>query len=203
MMTASNGKGLKKYELYFLSTIPQIYKSIPLICDAIRNKESIEAIISIILKIANVANFLSYEFYLDLCYIAKYNLLYDKLIYFTENDFVNVGPGCSTGLRLIFPNQNTYKKQLHSLDVLYKNAEKQLQQHIQLNHLPQFSYLYWDKVEKRYYFSNQFNLTKHNIEFWLCEYQKYWKVLNNVGKQRQSHTANQNKPEILYPGIND
>ena len=47
-----------------------------------------------------------------------------------------------------------------------------------------FPYLYWDKEKQQYYTNDKCNITLHQIEMWLCEFQKYWKMIIGQGKQR-------------------
>lgn len=45
-------------------------------------------------------------------------------------------------------------------------------------------YVKWDKTDKSYKVVNYNNITLHQIEMWLCEFQKYWKMIIGEGKQR-------------------
>lgn len=62
-----------------------------------------------------------------------------------------------------------------------------------------FPYLGWDYKDKEYFIYNRNKYSKckkdsnammyegitlHQIEMWLCEFQKYWKMIIGEGKQR-------------------
>ena len=56
----------------------------------------------------------------------------------------------------------------------------------------------WNKEKKAYEITNECNITLHQIEMWLCEYQKYWKMVIGEGKQRSEF---QPKTNIKYKWI--
>jgi hypothetical protein len=55
-----------------------------------------------------------------------------------------------------------------------------------------FPYLSWEKDKAAYYTSHEFDrniFTLHQIEMWLCEYSKYWKMSIGSGKQRSKFSS--------------
>lgn len=116
-----------------------------------------------------IGMFVSHEFYIDFCYLNKYTSL-DFM--FNEDDWSNVGPGASGGIRVTLPNAKVNMETLELLRDLSKEV------------LPDnFKYIRWNK-ESSEYERCDWNISVHQIEFWLCEYFKYWKIKNGVGKSR-------------------
>lgn len=144
--------------------------------DVTKNDEVVAAdIIKQLTSINYLGNFLAHEYFIDMCYLAKYNKI---RINVNENSYTNVGPGCCFGIRLIFPSF-TAKEQKQAIYWLRDMAEEELSMFTGC-----FKYTKWSKKEKEYV-PSEFNITLHQIEMFLCELSKYWKVLNGVGKQRQ------------------
>lgn len=160
---------------YTRVVMPSLHKSIPELLKVILSAKKPEEIISFLKTIPAVADFIAHEFYQDFTYVSRYTNR--KFMKFDQNDFTNVGPGCSVGIRLIFPSLVT-KDQKHGIYWLRDLAEESLAS------IGDFPYLNWNKEEKRYYISNDCNITLHQIEMWLCEFQKYWKMKIGKGKQR-------------------
>jgi hypothetical protein len=102
---------------------------------------------------------------------------------FTQNDFTNVGPGASVGIRLIFPNLKTLREQKQGIYWLRDAAEEMLTI-IGNEKGVGMPYLEWDKTDRHYVITDKCNITLHQIEMWLCEFQKYWKMIIGKGKQR-------------------
>ena len=130
----------------------------------------------------SVSGFVSHEFFLSLCYREEFGL--GKFNGWNRNMYTNVGPGCSLGLSLILPNRKTNKEQYDGLLYIHKIAKAYLSKHH-----PDFQYLAWEG--HKFTTSKEFNITITDIEFWLCEYQKYWKMTIGVGKQRSKYTPRQ------------
>ena len=116
---------------------------------------------------------------------------------FDQNDFTNVGPGASIGIRLIYPSLKTIREQKQAIYWLRDMADEMLDKIGKEKGEP-FPYLAWDKARGEYYlFTKQeweegelnddpiyHGITLHQIEMWLCEFQKYWKMIIGEGKQR-------------------
>lgn len=55
------------------------------------------------------------------------------------------------------------------------------------------------KVEDGWFddIDNPYTITLHQIEMWLCEYQKYWKVKYKIGKQRSKFPPSKHKTTLI------
>ena len=166
---------------YTRLVIPTLHKRVPQLISEIRNADSPEEIISNLKTIPAVADFIAHEFYQDFTYIPRYtNRVFMN---FNQNDYTNVGPGASVGIRLIYPNLKTEQEQKQAIYWLRDDAEQQLTK-IGIDKGEPMKYLEWDKERREYQLVEKCNITLHQIEMWLCEFQKYWKMLVGEGKQR-------------------
>jgi hypothetical protein len=121
---------------------------------------NLEELFNNLMEIPCVGRFISYEICCDLMLIGR--------VPFSENDWVNPGPGCRHGLKLIFPRCKTVEDFQDRIRQLAKEQGK----HFKALKL-KFPYLYEGKP-----------LTLRSIEHSLCEYQKYKKMVTGIGKQR-------------------
>lgn len=166
---------------YTKIVIPELHRKIPFIINTILTANNPEEIISMFKTLPSVADFIAHEFYQDFTYINRYSKY--KFMKFTQDDYTNVGPGASVGIRLIYPNLKTLKEQKQGIYWLRDQAENWLKT-ISKEKGQSMPYLYWDKENKQYFVSSECNITLHQIEMWLCEFQKYWKMTIGEGKQR-------------------
>lgn len=165
---------------YTRIVIPTLHKKIDELISIVKNAKKPEDIINFLLKLPAVAAFIAHEFYQDFTYIPRYT---DRtFMKFNQNDFTNVGPGASIGIRLIFPYLKGVDQKL-GIYWLRDRAEEALTEIAKKKGEP-MPYLEWDKKKKCYYVGEKCNITLHQIEMWLCEYQKYWKMIIGMGKQR-------------------
>jgi hypothetical protein len=125
---------------------------------AIQEAKGLEDVFKALLKIKCVGRFIAYEVCCD--------LILAKAIPFTENDWVNPGPGCMRGINLIWPRHHTREEYQGDIRWLMKRQEAMFKGYDLKFH--------------------QYNhpLTLRGIEHSLCEYQKYYKMQRKVGKQR-------------------
>ena len=144
-----------------------------------------EEIIKMLCSMTTVASFIAHEYYQDFTYIPIYTG--KKFMPFDQNDFTNVGPGASLGIRLIFPNLST-KEQKQAIYDLRDMAEVQLERVAKKNNgfVP---YVHWDRKQNCYVIDGKCNITLHQIEMWLCEFSKYWKMITKIGKQRSRYVS--------------
>lgn len=171
-----NKRGLFRDDMYVNNVFQQVYDKIPAIVKILKTAKSPHEIVSVLEGVLAVSGFMSHEFYLDFCYCAKY--WKEPIMKFTQNDFTNVGPGCSTGIRMIFPSLKG-KEQIQAIYWLMEMYQEAFEK------IGEFKYLQWDKKNKKYFVdSNKPNLNLHNFEFALCEFQKYIKMEWGEGKQR-------------------
>jgi hypothetical protein len=166
---------------YTRVVVPALHERLNTIIETVKNAEHPEEIIECLKTLPAAADFIAHEFYQDFTYIPRYT---DRVFMrFTQNDFTNVGPGASIGIRLIYPRLKTVREQKQAIYWLRDAAEEILQKigEEKGNGMP---FLDWNKVEKRYQVTDKCNITLHQIEMWLCEFQKYWKMIIGMGKQR-------------------
>ena len=181
LINSMSAPGKSRDWCYTRLVIPTLHKRIPQLISVVRNADSPESIITYLKTVPAVADFIAHEFYQDFTYIPRYT---DReFMRFTQNDFTNVGPGASVGIRLIYPNLKTAREQKQAIYWLRDAAEEQLTKMGTLKGEP-MGYLEWDKESKEYKLTDKCNITLHQIEMWLCEFQKYWKMMIGEGKQR-------------------
>jgi len=130
-------------------------------------EESMQAI----KKIPMVGEFLAYEIWTDLTY---FNFFKQK---WTDDDFVNIGPGAKWGLELIYNKKLSYKEQLEKINYLH-NLQKEYLNKIRKNNLS------WKDISYKSCFTNAPYLSLRNIEHSLCEFRKYLRLKENKGKRR-------------------
>lgn len=157
-------------------TLMHLKENVVKLIKIVKNAKSPEEIIKYIKTFPSASDFIAHEFYQDFTYIPKYSNR-GNFMSFDQNDFTNVGPGASLGLRLIFPSMDK-KNWEWGVRMLRDLAEDEL-----LN-IGDFPYLHWSKKNKKYFVNSKCNITLHQIEMWLCEFQKYWKMTIGEGKQR-------------------
>lgn len=174
-----NKRGLFRDDMYVNTVFNQVHSVIPQLVKVLKTAKSPYDITACLEQVLAVSDFMSHEFYLDFAYCEKY--WRHKIMAFDQNDFTNVGPGCSTGLRLIFPSLGTNRKEQKIGLYWLKDLADEAYDTLGLK----FKYLHWDKQRKQYYIDEDSNnLTLHTYEFWCCEYQKYKKMQWGEGKQR-------------------
>jgi len=116
--------------------------------------------------------FLAYEITIDINYFMKK---------FSEDDFVNPGPGCKRGINLIFPDAGTTDDYVRVMRWLRKNQKA-------------FFKRYGLVME----FYRKRELSLRNIEHSLCEYQKYVKRRSGKRGGRARKFAPQLKRPLPY-----
>jgi hypothetical protein len=160
---------------YTMKVVPTIHENIPNLNKILIKAKNPDEIINALLKLPSVAAFIAHEFYQDFTYAPRYSNI--NLMKFNQNDFTNVGPGASVGIRLIFPNLSG-KSQIDGIYRLRGMANEELSK------IGNFKYLNWGSKQNSYYITKGGDITLHQIEMWLCEFQKYWKMKIGMGKQR-------------------
>lgn len=140
---------------------------------------NVDNLIDFFKTVDGVSDFMAHELFVSMTYINKYS----RYVFpFNENDFTNTLVGSTEGLKLIF-NFKDFKKQtnLHPKQLIYflrDISEKFLSK--------DFKYIQFDRISKQYQLCEH-NISLHQIEMWLCEFQKYIKVRDGYGKQRQRY----------------
>lgn len=174
--------------------IPTVHANIPALFKLMMTAKDPAHIKDFLIQLPGVANFVAHEFYISFCYVEKYT---DRRLFkWNENSWTNVGPGASLGIRLIFPSAKSTKEQELCIYRLRDIADSYIHKHF-----PDFEFFNWNRDgvnpatgEKgmRYMSKGRSNLSLHQIEMFLCEYQKYWKMTLGVGKQRSKYTQRTN-----------
>ena len=182
IISSSLTPGETREHCYTKVVMPAIHKNIDKIMDICLLAENPEDIIKVLRNLPCVEKFIAHELYSDLIYINKYSKY--QIFSFDANSFTNVGPGSSLGIRLIYPAYNNAKEQLQGIYRLLSIAEEQLKLAEQRKG-ESMPYTEWNTELGRYVITDKFNLTLSQIEGWLCEFSKYWKMYISKGKQRQ------------------
>ncbi len=138
-----------------------VYAHFDTLCSLILKAKSMEDVFNILRTIETIGPFFAYEICCDWMYKAI------NVIPFTENDWVNVGPGAKQGIELIFPNREVMP--LDKAIPWLRDHQEMMFREIDV----EFPYLYEGKL-----------LTLRAIEHSLCEYSKYVKLSVGVGRYR-------------------
>jgi hypothetical protein len=169
--------GKTRDECFAFKVIPTLHKMIPEISNILIKAKSPQEIIKVLLKLPSVSNFMAHEFYQDFTYAPRYSGM--KLMRFDQDDYTNVGPGADAGIRWIFPNRKTGKEKLQAIYDLRDLAVEYLSE------FGDFKYLGYNSESNNYYYDTfEQKITLHQIEMYLCEFQKYKKMQLKLGKQR-------------------
>ncbi len=161
---------------YCYTVIPTLKEKLKDLYVVMLKAKEPEEIITFLKTLPAVADFIAHELYQDFTYAPRYTGV--TLMKFDQDDFTNVGPGASIGIRLIFPNLKGVKEQEQGIYWLRDLAQDLLAEQ------GDFKFLEWNSEKREYYTTDKCNITLHQIEMWLCEFQKYWKMIIGKGKQR-------------------
>ena len=143
----------------------QVYKGIHELWEKIQNCETFQQVFKTILNEVNgYGPFLAYEVAVDLTYGQN------PLILFTEDEWANAGPGARRGISILFGEK--LPKEIDHNDVMVWLRDNQ----------DKFFEEYGIDFKAIAYRGKP--LTLRNIEHCLCEFFKYYKVKNGVGKCR-------------------
>lgn len=112
--------------------------------------DSMEEAFDVLCEIRGVGDFLAYEIVTDLNY---------RHLPFSENDFVNVGPGAASGLQMMFGRSG------EDLIRWFRMAQDQLFHFYDLD----FPYMDGDPIDKP-------ELTLRDFEHSICEVRKFWNI---------------------------
>lgn len=170
--------GCTRDECFAFKVIPTLHEMVPKLSLLLIKAKEPEEIIKLLLTLPSVSHFMAHEFYQDFTYADRYSEI--KLMKFDQNDFTNIGPGAEAGIRLIFPNR---KRKADKIQAIYDLKDLSQQY---LEKFGEFKYLGY--TEGLYFIEKNGELTLHAMEMWLCEFQKYWKMIVGEGKQRSKFT---------------
>ncbi len=132
----------------------------------IDKSETPEESFKVLQKIENVGPFLAYEIWTDLTYFNFFRQGW------TDNDFVNIGPGAEWGLDIIYNKKLNKKEQLEKIYSLHEKQKEFLNNKL------------WKKIYYKGAFSNRPFLSLRNIEHSLCEFRKHHNLSSGKGKRR-------------------
>jgi hypothetical protein len=143
----------------------QIYNRIEEIWEKVSSADTFEQVFRAILKeVPGYGPFLSYEVAVDLTYGSN------PLIFFSEDEWANAGPGAKRGISILFGEK--LPKGVDYNDVMVWLRDNQ----------DKFFSEYGVDFQGIAYRGKR--MTLRNIEHCLCEFFKYYKVTNGVGKCR-------------------
>ena len=189
-ISSSFAKGIQRVEAYTQIVLPKLWENINRILDICLLAENPKDIINALQTIPGVKDFIANELYTDLLYVNKYTSR--ALIPFDVNANTNVGPGSLLGIRLIYPNIESREQQIAKMHELLSIAENKLKA-ISIDNLEKMPYALYDSKKQEWVITDTFNLDISNIEGWLCEYSKYWKMSIEQGrKQRKFKPISEN-----------
>lgn len=104
--------------------VPTLHNKLDELIKIVLTAKKPEEIIEFLKTLPAVADFIAHEFYQDFTYIPRYTDR--KFMRFTQDDYTNVGPGASIGIRLIYPNLRTIREQKQAIYWLRDLAEEWL-----------------------------------------------------------------------------
>lgn len=160
-------KGEEKY-ISVLNSLSWLWENLDSLIKKIDEAKTSEESLRIIKEIPLVGNFLAYEIWTDLTYFRFFKNGW------TDDDFVNIGPGAKWGLEIIYG-----KSSMDNLKKLYK---------IQKEFLGKKKNPSWEKISYKGAFSSKPFLSLGNIENALCEFRKYYNLSRGKGKRRKFKT---------------
>lgn len=148
-----------------------ILENFPEYYQGVMQSESLEIAHRVLTQIRGVGDFLGYELVTDMNY---------DLLDFSENDFVNAGPGAQRGIELIWGTDfdESYEAKIRYLVQF---------QHTLFHHFD-LKFPYWEEKGDE--------LTCRDFEHSLCEYHKFWRVKHEGGRTRRYEPGNPNQSEM-------
>lgn len=124
-------------------------------------------------SIPMIGPFLACEIWTDLAYLKFFKQKW------TDNDFVNIGPGAEWGLEILY-GPLTKKQQEAKLKNLHETQREILPKiHDELNEEKSWQDIAFKQASSNYPF-----LSLTNIEGSLCEFRKYWNISNGKGRRK-------------------
>ena len=151
------GSDSKVHNIFYGVIQDDLYRFLPEYTKHIIQAESLEAAHRVLTNLRGVGDFIAYEIVTDLNY---------ELLDFSENDFVNVGPGAEKGIDVIWPGTEDYVDKIRYI-VRYQDA---LFQEYDMD------FPYWEEKPE---------LTCRDVEHSFCEFFKEWRVRHQGGHTRK------------------
>lgn len=161
--------------------IPTIHRDLMPLISIVKNATSPEQIISFLMTLPGVSNFMAHEYYQDFTYISIYS---DReFMKFGQNDYTNKGPGSAQGAKLLFENLKSTKDYMTVWKYLQSIAPERLEEIGMLEGCTEI-YAQWNKELQVYDISDVCNLSLNQIEGALCEFSKYYRLLTKTGNPK-------------------
>ena len=169
----SGNKTNEAKHIFILNNLKKFFenKNLEKIIQKIDSPEIPEKSLEVIKQIPSIGNFLAYEIWIDLTYFNFFKQCWN------DNDFVNIGPGAKWGLELIYNKKLKNKEQLEKIYHLYTIQNQYLDKIKKDNRS-------WKQIAYKKCFSSYPYLSIRNMEHSLCEFRKYLRLKNNLGKKR-------------------
>lgn len=171
--------GVPRWKAYTQNIIQKLWLDLDELTELITTGTA-EQVIKRLRKYDGIGAFLSHEYYQDFCDLNTY--FAPGTVKFDKNSFTSVGPGCSVGIRLIFPSLSE-KDQIDGITWLRDLSLEYLEREGLIRD-SNFKYLHWDAKNRKYFVNDEWNISLHCIEMFACEYTKIWKMKIGQGKQR-------------------
>ncbi len=159
-----SSKNKEKKHVYIINIMNNL--NIKNLMEEIDRSETPEESLGVLQKIKNVGPFLAYEIWTDLTYFNFFKQGW------TDNDFVNIGPGADWGLNIIYNQRLSKSGQMEKIYCLHEKQKEFLGNKA------------WMEIYYKDAFSNRPFLSLRNIEHSLCEFRKYYNLSNGKGKKR-------------------
>lgn len=172
-LIAPAGEGVKHEQI--LEVLSRI--NIPLLVQQLDAGKMPEESFQILMHIPLIGPFLACEIWTDLSYFHFFRQGW------TDNDFVNIGPGAKWGLEILY-GKLSRKEPQKKLQHLYQQQENVLDTlHMELGETYPWKEIAYTKAYSHYPF-----LSITNIEGALCEFRKYWRLSHGEGRRRYFHS---------------
>jgi hypothetical protein len=159
----SSGKKGEKKHISILNYLEEL--DLGIILNKLDSSKTPRESLEVLQQIPMVGPFLACEIWTDLTYFKFFKQRW------TDNDFVNIGPGAKWGLEIIYNQKLSKKEQEEKLKQLYKIQKVFLGEN-------------WKKIAYKDAFSNYPFLSITNIEGSLCEFRKYWRIKAGKGRRK-------------------
>lgn len=186
-----NGKGCTRHEFFSNVVFPAIIDNIDGIINTCKNAKSAREILDYLTTFEGIGRFNAYQLYIDLTYIDTFSHMH--LFDFKKDSDINIGPGSTTGAKLIYPDAKP-KDVLNIFNHLASVAEEELTKIANETNSEPYKYLKFDK--NGFHLTNECTITITEIEHWLCEFQKYYGCYTHTGKSRTKFVPAENQKYI-------
>ena len=165
-----SGNKAEKKHITILNNLETLSGNINKIIELIDESKTPEESFNVLNKIPMSGPFLSCEFWTDLTYLNFFKQRW------TDDDFVNIGPGAKWGLEILYNqklNRSDQEKKLHHLSKIQEKMLDDVNNDIK-----------WETIAYKNAFSNYPYLSLTNIEGALCEFRKYWNIKHGKGRRK-------------------